>query len=223
MSNQEIKKSLEIRFSLFSLTCLMICWLGITFLAFYLGSILGRMEQSQETQQRYLVPERKIANEETNFFSFDKELTKPDNKPVDIASPSKKDTTALEKILQAATTGKTENSSPIVHNETIQKKSVIAVPSPAVTQKKKKSESKVVQIASFRDKERAELLVHKLKKKGYRCFSNQSSTSDVHAPLYQVFVGPFSNSDKAFKIKTKIEEQEGFRNMIVRTGSDKDR
>ena len=68
----------EIRFSPFSLLCLLFCWVGVSGLVFYLGILVGRMEQMGEIRRIYEADERAVVEEALPSFSFEEGLTRPD-------------------------------------------------------------------------------------------------------------------------------------------------
>jgi cell division protein FtsN len=76
MSNK--RHPTEIRFSPFSLLCLLICWVGVSGLIFYLGILVGRMEQKREIRRVYGADEKAVVEEALPAFSFEEDLTRPD-------------------------------------------------------------------------------------------------------------------------------------------------
>ncbi len=68
----------EIRFSLPSLLCLFFIWLCVSGLAFYVGTLVGRMGQIREIRRVYRVDEKAMAVEEPPVFSFEESLTAPE-------------------------------------------------------------------------------------------------------------------------------------------------
>jgi cell division septation protein DedD len=80
------------------------------------------------------------------------------------------------------------------------------------------SQTRTLQVASFRESDRAERQVRELKKKGYTCYSLASVHPENRKAYYRVFVGPFSNEENAREIKEKLEINGGFRDILMLSG-----
>ncbi len=75
----------------------------------------------------------------------------------------------------------------------------------------------MLQIASFREPERAEHLVRELRKKGYRCFHRASGPSGADDGYCRVFVGPLPSAEMAVQVKERLEKQEGYKDILIRS------
>jgi len=73
----------------------------------------------------------------------------------------------------------------------------------------------VLQIASFREAERAEHLVNELRKKGYPCFHRSSDPSVADGGYCRVFVGPLPSSETAAEVKERLEQREGYKDILI--------
>ncbi len=82
------KYAMEIRFSLPSFLCLFFLWLGVTGLAFYVGTLAGRMGQMREIRRVYRADEKAAGSEEPPVLSFEESLTAPDEGGGDAGQPS---------------------------------------------------------------------------------------------------------------------------------------
>ena len=74
----------------------------------------------------------------------------------------------------------------------------------------------MLQIASFREPERAEHLVRELRKKGYRCFLRASDPSGADGGYCRVFVGPLPSAEMAAEVKERLEQREGYKDILIR-------
>jgi cell division septation protein DedD len=74
----------------------------------------------------------------------------------------------------------------------------------------------VLQIASFREKERAEHLVRQLRKKGFECFHRSSAPSGRDGGFSRVYVGPLPNAETAVGVKERLEREEGYKDILIR-------
>jgi hypothetical protein len=175
----------EIRFSPLSLLCLLLCWVGVSGLAFYLGVLVGRMERSREIRQAYRADEREVVEEALPSLSFEEDLVRPDRE-MEATSllPSK-----------APSQGPRAQSVEEEHG----------------------TQGKILQIASFRNPEHAERLVRELRQKGYRCFQRLPDPSGSGDAYCRVFVGPLPNEEVAEQVKERLERNEGFKDILVRS------
>ena len=102
---------IEIRFSPFSLLCLFFIWLGVSALAFYVGILVGRMEQMREIRNAYSADERAVAEEESPFLSFEEALPAPDDgegaERSSIVPKTRPPETVLEPTAESGSTGST--------------------------------------------------------------------------------------------------------------------
>lgn len=176
----------EIRFSPLSLLCLFFIWVGVSGLAFYVGILVGRMEQMREIRRVYRADESVVAEEELPVLSFEESLTAPDEK-VGVRRPS-------------------------------------AAPKARPTEAPSKPSAEdghtgvaVLQIASFREAERAEYLVRELRKKGYRCFHRVSDPPGADGGYSRVYVGPLPSAEKAAEVKERLEQREGYKDILIRS------
>jgi len=191
MGKSTKKRPTEIRFSPLSLLCLFFLWVGVSGLAFYVGILVGRMEQMREIRRVYRADESIVAEEELPVLSFEESLTAPDEdagvrrpSPVPKARP----TEALSK--PSAEDGSFGGT--------------------------------VLQIASFREPERAEHLVRELRKKGYRCYHRTSRPSGQDGGYSRVFVGPLPNAETAVQVRERLERQEGYKDILIRSAGKKE-
>jgi len=218
MSRDKPKRTIEIRFSLFSLVCLMACWLGITLLAFFLGSMVGRMQQMNETKHRYAVPEHVVPEEDLPVLTFDEALTEPDitlNQPA-IPAP---DTAVRKAQKEGALSSKAPlpaTSSSDSSEKVDKPKVIVDKPKNKADKPKEKETRRVIQIASFQEKARAESLSERLKKRGYRSFFSVSKAKAGGKSYFRVFVGPFSNLEEALIVKKKLEGKDKIKNTLIR-------
>jgi cell division septation protein DedD len=85
-----------------------------------------------------------------------------------------------------------------------------------------RAEGKMLQVASFRNPERAEHLVRELRQKGYRCFQRLPGPSGSGDEYCRVFVGPLPNEETAVKVKERLEASEGFKDILIRSVDNKE-
>jgi flagellar motility protein MotE (MotC chaperone) len=78
---------------------------------------------------------------------------------------------------------------------------------------------RLLQIATFSEPQRAESVVQALNQKGYRSFQKEWLHGEPRKAYYKVFVGPFPNKTKASETKAKLEKQEGYRGIMIRTNA----
>jgi cell division septation protein DedD len=188
MGKSTKRRPIEIRFSPLSLLCLFFIWVGVSGLAFYVGILVGRMEQMREIRRVYRADESVVAEEELPVLSFEESLTAPDEQ-VGAGRPS---VTVTPKARPAE-----------------------ALPKPAAEDGQ--TGIAVLQIASFREPERAEHLVRELRKKGYRCFHRASEPSGGDGGYCRVFVGPLPSVEMAEEVKKRLEQGEGYRDILIRS------
>ncbi len=214
MTKKKKERFSEIRFSLFSLACLFFCWVGVTFIAFHLGFVMGNAGQARENGNRFPIYERVGEPERSPSFSYPKILGEGDSSyPVPAAqdretvrqSPrdSHKPKPTRNRPGMASGAGDFSPAKPLTHP---------AQETPA-------SPERVIQVASFRDAQKAERLVGALNRKGYRCFFTPSRETGAGSSLYRVFVGPFSSLEGAARKKAELEKKEGFEGIYIRHGT----
>lgn len=92
-----------------------------------------------------------------------------------------------------------------------------AQPPPEEVAKREATRTKVLQIASFRSPEHAEQLVRELRGKGYRCFQRAPGTSGSSDAYCRVFVGPLPDEQAAMQVKERLEKEEGYRGILIRS------
>ena len=190
MGKSDKRHPTEIRFSPFSLLCLLFCWVGVSGLAFYLGILVGRTEQMREIRGIYGADERAVVEEALPSFSFEEGLTRPDGELEAVSPlPSK----APSPSPRAPSAGGGDGT-----------------------------QGKVLQIASFRNPEHAEHLVRELRQKGYRCFQRLPGPSGSGDEFCRVFVGPLPNEETAEKVKERLEKDEGFKDILIRSARKKE-
>lgn len=78
---------------------------------------------------------------------------------------------------------------------------------------------RLLQIATFSEPQRAERVVQALNQKGYRSFQKEWLHGEPQKAYYKVFVGPFPSNTKASETKAKLEKQEGYRGIMIRTNA----
>lgn len=186
MGKASKRRPTEIRFSPLSLLCLFFIWVGVSGLAFYVGILVGRMEQMREIRRVYRADETVVAEEELPVLSFEEVLTTPDEEVREerhSPAPKVRPTEALSK--RPDEDGRTGVA--------------------------------VLQIASFRETERAEHLVRELRKKGYRCFHRASDPSGADGGYCRVFVGPLPSAETALEVKERLEQREGYKDILIRS------
>jgi hypothetical protein len=176
----------EIRFSPLSLLCLFFIWVGVSGLAFYVGILVGRMEQMREIRRVYRADESVVAEEELPVLSFEEALVAPDEK---------------------AGVGRPSVGPKARPTEALSKPSA----------EDRQTGVAVLQIASFREAERAEHLVRKLREKGYRCFHRASDPSGADGGYCRVFVGPLPSAEMAAEVKERLEQREGYKDILIRS------
>ena len=81
MGKSKKRHPTEVRFSPFSLLCLLFCWVGVSGLVFYLGILVGRMEQMREIRTFYRADESVVAEQELPPLSFEESLMLPEGGP----------------------------------------------------------------------------------------------------------------------------------------------
>ena len=175
----------EIRFSPLSLLCLLLCWVGVSGLAFYLGVLVGRMEQLREIRKAYRADERAVVEEALPSLSFEEDLVRPDEDLEAVSQPPPK---APATGPRAESVGEGDGT-----------------------------QGKILQIASFRNPEHAEHLVRELRHKGYRCFQRLPDPSGSGDAYCRVFVGPLPNEEAAEEMKARLERNEGFKGILIRS------
>jgi hypothetical protein len=175
----------EIRFSPLSLLCLLLCWVGVSGLAFYLGVLVGRVEQLREIRKAYRADERAVVEEALPSLSFEEDLVRPDGDVEAVSAPPSKAPAPDPKAQSVAEGDGTQG--------------------------------KILQIASFRNPEHAENLVRVLRQKGYRCFQRLPDPSGSGDAYCRVFVGPFPNEEAAEEMKERLERNEGFKDILIRS------
>ena len=84
---------------------------------------------------------------------------------------------------------------------------------------KNTANERLLQIATFSEPKRAESVVQALNQKGYRSFQKEWLHGEPRKAYYKVFVGPFPNKTKASETKAKLEKQEGYRGIMIRTSA----
>lgn len=202
----------EIRFSLPSLVGLLFCWVGIAMIAFYLGFLMGRTEQMDRDIQRYPVSEREGEGEKSAQLFFPEVLTRPETE-LDTLFLSGQEGKKSGQESRKPVAAPVQAESPIPQPVLSSAESLSADPSHA------QAKTKVLQVASFREKERAEVFVRQLKKKGYACFYSTSIHPESNKAYYRVFVGPVPNPKEAARMKADLEKKEGFRGILVRSAT----
>jgi len=175
----------EIRFSPLSLLCLLFCWVGVSGLVFYLGILVGRMEQMREIRGIYRADERAVVEEAPPSLSFEQDLIRPDGE-LEAVSPLPSKAPSPGPRAQSAGGGDG-------------------------------TQGKVLQIASFRNPEHAEHLVRELRQKGYRCFQRLPAPSGSGDEYCRVFVGPLPNEEMAEQVKERLQKNEGFKDILIRS------
>lgn len=176
----------EVRFSPLSLLCLFSIWIGVSGLAFYVGILVGRMDQMREIRRVYRADESVVAEEEFPVLSFEESLTGPDEEVgvgAPFVAPKARPTEAMSQ--PSAEEGQTGVA--------------------------------VLQIASFREPERAEHLVRELRKKGYPCFLRASDSTGADDGYCRVFVGPLPSVEAAAEVKERLEQGEGYKGVLIRS------
>ena len=78
---------------------------------------------------------------------------------------------------------------------------------------------RLLQIATFSEPQRAERVVQALKEKGYRSFQKEWLHGDSQKAYYKVFVGPFPSKTEASETKARLEGEEGYRGILIRTNA----
>ena len=78
----------------------------------------------------------------------------------------------------------------------------------------------MVQVASFRNEERAELLRNKIAKGGYKTYVHKFDPQDG-ATAYRVRIGPYSRWNHAKRVARKLEHKRGIKPMIFLTSPTK--
>ncbi len=78
MGKSTKRQPAEIRFSPLALLCLFFVWIGVSGLAFYVGILVGRMEQMREIRRVYRADETTVTTEEFPHLSFEESLLAPD-------------------------------------------------------------------------------------------------------------------------------------------------
>ncbi|MEZ5528633.1 MAG: SPOR domain-containing protein [Porticoccaceae bacterium] len=89
-----------------------------------------------------------------------------------------------------------------------------AEPEPPKLSEEGLPESWVLQVASFRDADRANALVKNLLDDGYRAFVQQQK--DSQGNLSRVFVGPKVQKEKLLQEKAAIDKKYGLNTLVVR-------
>lgn len=180
------RRPTEILFSPLSLLVLFFVWIGLSALAFYVGILVGRMEQIREIESAYRADERAMAEEELPFLSFEESLTAPDPREGAEGLP------APSKSRQPA-------------------------PPPPASGESGGAEVVLLQIASFREPERAEAVVQELRRKGYQSFHRAPEPSEAVPGYCRVFVGPLPSAEMARAVKAQLERQEGYKDILIRS------
>lgn len=188
MGKSPARHPTEIRFSPFSLICLFFIWVGVSALAFYVGILVGRMEQMREIRKVYRADESAATEEELPSLSFEESLTAPEEGEREVHAPVAAESRLPEPAAPAS--GRAEAAG-----------------------------GAVLQIASFREPEYAAQLVRKLSKRGYPCYQVGAGADGGYC---KVFVGPLSSKEKAVELKERLEQQEGYKGILIRSVGEKE-
>ena len=76
-----------------------------------------------------------------------------------------------------------------------------------------------LQIATFSEPQRADRVVQALKDKGYPSFQKEWRQAESARTFHKVFVGPFPDRKEALETRTRLEQEEGYRGIMIRTGA----
>jgi hypothetical protein len=190
MTKPRKKQPTEIRFSPLSLLCLLFCWVAVCGLAFYLGILVGRVDQMREVRRVYGDDERGGTEEELPYLSFAEDLVLPEEEQAGEAAAGAEPVTETP-----ASRGSAERMA---------------------------TDARILQVASFREPEHAEHLVRELRKKGYRCFRSLPDPSGPGDAYCRVFVGPLSSQESALQMKARLEEEEGYQGILIRSAGKKE-
>lgn len=207
----------EVQFSLPSLVGLLLCWVGIALTAFYLGFLMGRTDQMEKDRKRYAVSEVVSEDENVAQLTFTEELARSET-DLENLSLSGQDGKGKGRDSQKDASGPGETVSPVPPPVLSSGKP----PSEKPSRVEARPEAHVLQVASFREKERAETLVSQLKKKGYSCFHSGSTHPVSNRAYFRVFVGPVSGRKEADRIKSILERDEGFQGILIRSVTPKE-
>jgi len=118
----------------------------------------------------------------------------------------------IEKALQSSR-AKTPSKNKEVRSPQAKKKEV------AKSHPKNTAAERLLQIATFSEPQRAERVVLALKQKGYHSFQKECLHGEPQKAYYKVFVGPFPTKTKASEMKAKLEQNEGYRGIMIRTNA----
>jgi hypothetical protein len=212
MTKKKKRRTSDIRMSVFSFACLLICWVGVTLTAFYLGCVLGRSDRNLVSTPAFPIYERVGESDRSSSFSFPKVLgdRRPSSQDPDLLDPQPRPLPMLQE--KTGSTGGLPEAGGTAVEASAVKPEVSAPPAPSLSKM-------LIQVASFRDSMKAERLVGDLSRKGYRCFLMPPGDPDSQRPLYRVFVGPFTNRGMAEEIKEILQEKEGFKGIYIRKGT----
>ncbi len=212
MGKKSKGRRLEVRFSLSAVACLMLCWVGISVLAFYVGMLMGRDDRDQFSRLKFSSADGVSAKQALAELTFENLLMRPspaDKVPQTVKEKKEKRTaTSREPIQQLSVAMKKAPAARAVARKD---------PKPAASEKGATTGTKLLQVASFREKGSAGRLIKKLRDKGYRCFPAVSTNANSGTEYYRVFVGPYANLEEAAETKKNLEIKNGFKGIIIRS------
>jgi flagellar motility protein MotE (MotC chaperone) len=98
-----------------------------------------------------------------------------------------------------------------------EKKEATAGAKPKRVTQKHDVKERFLQIGTFSEPKRAEILVQELMKKGYPSFHKEWTLGTPLKTYYKVFVGPFPDAKLASETKARLEKKEGYKGILMRS------
>jgi len=212
MSRKKKERLAPIQFTLFSLVCLFLCWIGVTLVAFIAGYALGNAEKTRTAGRSFPVYERAGEGASPSSLTFPGVLgkTAPDFRdPGPVSDPLFEDHPAGKAPAEPSGVVERKAGQDVIPGSTALRPEAPHAPG-----------DRLIQVASFRQAKKAERMVQTLRGKGYRSFYSVSAPPQGSGPsLCRVFVGPFSSLERAGRIKSDLENNEGFHGLFIRSGT----
>jgi hypothetical protein len=209
MVKEQKGRPVQIRLSLYSFLGLILCWLLVGTLAFYGGTIVGRMAELRDAMERASRVEKIAPKEDALPLRFSEDLSSD-------APPFLDRTGETRRVGEVP--GKGPGSEVRAGTDPIGSQQSMTLstsaPSNGITEEGVVLEDKVLQIGAFRELERAEHLVQGLKAKGYPAYIVSAGATEQE-PHHRVFVGPFPDPEAANQVRELLEGKEGLHGILL--------
>jgi len=209
MLKEQKSRPVQIRFSLYSFLGLILCWVFVCALAFYGGTIVGRMAELRDGIARASRAEKIAPKEEGLPLFFSEALSRGAAPSTDLEG---------ETLSPGAVPGKGPGSEVRAGTDERSSQQRMAVstspPDNGIDEAGIVLEEKVLQIGAFREFERAERLAQSLKAKGYSAYIVSTGPAGSE-PNHRVYVGPFPDPGAATQVRELLEGKEGLHGILL--------